>query len=120
MFNYQYHRTGTLWEGRYKATLLDSEQYLLACSRYIELNPVRAGMVNQPEDYPWSSYHANALGNSDKLLVAHNVYLALGKGHEERCNNYRGLFKHCVSEKELDDIREATNKAWVLGNDKFR
>jgi len=119
-FNHQYRRTGTLWEGRYKATLLDSKQYLLVCSRYIELNPVRVGMVNQPEDYPWSSYHANALGNDDKLLVAHNVYLALGKDHEERCNNYRALFKYCVSEKELGDIRDATNKAWVLGNDKFR
>jgi len=119
-FNHQYRRTGTLWEELYKATLLDSEQYLLVCSRYIELNPVRAGMVNQPEDYPWSSYHANALGNGDKLLVAHNTYLALGKDHGERCNNYQALFKHCVSEKELGDIRDATNKAWVLGNDKFR
>jgi len=119
-FNHQYRRTGTLWEGRYKATLLDSEQYLLVCSRYIELNPVRAGMVNQPEDYPWSSYHSNALGKDDKLLMTHNVYQALGKDHEERCNNYRELFKHHASEKELDDIREATNKAWVLGNDKFR
>jgi putative transposase len=119
-FNNQYRRTGTLWEGRYKATLLDSEDYLLVCSRYIELNPVRADMVRFPEDYPWSSYHANALGKEDGFLVAHNVYQALGKNHKARCNNYRALFKHHISEAELDDIRETTNKAWVLGNDKFR
>ncbi|WP_198942602.1 hypothetical protein [Methyloprofundus sedimenti] len=77
-------------------------------------------MVNQPEDYPWSSYNANALGKKDKLLVAHNAYLALGKDHEERYTHYRALFKHHLSEQELDEIRDATNKAWVLGNDKFR
>ena len=119
-FNSQHRRTGTLWEGRYKATLLDSEQYLLVCSRYIELNPVRASMVSRPEDYPWSSYHSNALGEEDKLLVAHNVYQALGRDHEQRYSNYRALFTHNVSEKELVNIREATNKAWVFGNDKFR
>jgi putative transposase len=73
-FNDQYQRTGTLWEGRYKATLLDSENYLLTCSRYIELNPVRAGMVNDPAEYPWSSYHFNALGIENHLLKPHSVY----------------------------------------------
>ncbi len=119
-FNYQYQRTGTLWEGRYKATLLDSEQYLLVCSRYIELNPVRANMVKQPEDYPWSSYRANALGQNDPLLTTHKTYQLLAKGTEERCRNYRALFEHHIDDKQLDDIRQATNKAWVLGNDKFR
>ena len=119
-FNYQYRRTGTLWEGRYKATLLDSEQYLLTCSRYIELNPVRAGMVKSPEAYPWSSYQANALGKEDKLLVPHVVYQALGKGKAECCNNYRALFKYCIDKNQLNEIRNATNKSWVLGNDKFR
>lgn len=119
-FNYQYQRTGSLWEGRYRATLLDSEQYLLTCSRYIELNPVRANMVNKPEAYPWSSYHANALGKEDKLLVAHPVYFALGKNEEERQQNYRALFKHPMNEKELTEIREATNKAWVLGSERFK
>lgn len=119
-FNYQYRRTGTLWEGRYKATLLDSEQYLLTCSRYIELNPVRAGMVKLQEDYPWSSYQANALGKDDNLLVPHEVYQTLGKNELERYNNYRALFKHHIDESELNEIRDATNKSWVLGNDKFR
>ena len=73
-FNYTYDRTGTLWEGRYKATLLDSEQYLLTCMRYIELNPVRAGVVEHPRDYPWSSYHSNALGESDELVISHLLY----------------------------------------------
>lgn len=119
-FNHQYRRTGTLWEGRYKATLLDSEQYLLACSRYIELNPVRANMVDQPEDYPWSSYHGNAWGHEDRLLRKHEVYNALGSNDEERRLHYRALFSHHASEKELNEIRDATNKAWVLGNDRFR
>ncbi len=61
-FNYQYNRTGTLWEGRYKVTVMNSEQYLLTCGRYIELNPVRAGMVKHPAEFPWSSYYFNALG----------------------------------------------------------
>jgi len=119
-FNYQYRRTGTLWEGRYRATLLDSERYLLTCSRYIELNPVRAAMVQFPEEYPWSSYHGNALGKEDILLTGHSVYQALGKGTLERCKNYKALFEYQIGEKIIDEIREATNKAWVLGNDKFK
>lgn len=119
-FNYQYQRTGTLWEGRYKATLLDSEQYLLICSRYIELNPVRAGMVKLPEEYLWSSYRANALGEANKLLVPHSVYQGLGRDDAERYNRYRALFKHHINENALSEIREATNKSWVLGNDSFR
>ena len=71
-FNDQYQRTGTLWEGLYKATLLDSENYLLTCRRYIELNPVRAGMVSDPAEYPWSSYHYNALGIENCLLKLHS------------------------------------------------
>jgi putative transposase len=73
-FNHQYQRTGTLWEGRYKATLLDSENYLLTCSRYIELNPVRADMAKNPIDCPWSSYHYNVLGKDNKLISPHIVY----------------------------------------------
>ena len=83
-FNHQYQRTGTLWEGRYKATLLDSDQYLLVCSRYIELNPVRANMVSHPSDYPWSSYAFNALGKENALLTPHPLYLALGRDETKR------------------------------------
>ncbi len=119
-FNYSYHRTGTLWEGRYKATLIDSETYLLTCMRYIELNPVRAGMVNHPSEYPWSSYRYNALGKPDALVAPHLEYRRLGKTDEERQAAYRQLYRHHIPERSLTEIREATNKAWVLGNDRFK
>ena len=119
-FNYQYNRTGTLWEGRYKATLLDSEQYLLTCSRYIELNPVRAKMVLHAGEYPWSSYHYNAWGEENQLVTSHLVYRALGRSDNERQLNYRALFDSHMSSIDIEDIREATNKAWVLGNDRFK
>ena len=119
-FNYQYARTGTLWEGRYKATLLDSERYLLTCYRYIELNPVRAGMVSHPSDYPWSSYHANALEKDDKLVTEHSVYTRVGHDRAERCQAYRQLFKAHISDQVVDEIRAATNKSWVLGDSRFQ
>jgi len=119
-YNYTYQRTGTLWEGRYKATLIDSEAYLLTCMRYIELNPVRANMVEHPSDYPWSSYLYNALGNANELINPHLEYLRLGKTGEARQAAYRQLFKYHIAESSMDEIREATNKAWVLGNDRFK
>ena len=118
-FNYQYSRTGTLWEGRYKATVIDSEQYLLICSRYIELNPVRAGMVEYPADYPWSSYHFNALGISNPLIKEHCIYNALGTDAARRQSAYKALFEYQVPDKTVEEIRVATNKAWVLGNERF-
>jgi putative transposase len=119
-YNYTYKRTGTLWEGRYKATLIDSESYLLTCMRYIELNPIRAGMVSHPSYYPWSSYHCNALGQPNKMVTPHIEYLRLDKTDEARRSAYRQLFKHRIAEDCLEEIREATNKAWVLGNDRFK
>jgi len=119
-FNHQYARTGTLWEGRYKATLLDTDGYLLTCYRYMELNPVRAGMVAGPGDYPWSAYRANALGEADELVTSHPLYLALGRDEKQRQAGYRALFRSRVDDSEMAAIREATNKAWVLGNDQFR
>ena len=119
-FNYHYDRTGTLWEGRYKATLLDSEQYLLTCYRYIELNPVRAGMVDHPADYPWSSYHFNALGEDDARVTPHPLYQRLGRTMDGRQSAYRQLFRHRIANRTLEAIRASTNKAWVLGNDRFR
>ncbi|MDP2758984.1 MAG: transposase [Sideroxyarcus sp.] len=119
-YNYCYQRTGTLWEGRYKATLIDSEAYLLTCMRYIELNPVRAGMVSHPSEYPWSSYRFNALGRPNDLVTPYLEYLRLGKSAEARQAAYRQLFKHHIPESCVADIRDATNKAWVLGNDRFK
>jgi len=118
-FNYTYKRTGTLWEGRYKATLIDSEQYALTCYRYIELNPVRAGMVDHPLDYPWSSYRANALNEDIDLITYHPLYKSLGRTASERCKAYRALFKAHIPEHTLKEIRAATNKSWVLGSDYF-
>jgi putative transposase len=119
-YNYTYRRTGTLWEGRYKATLIDSEAYLLTCMRYIELNPVRANMVSHPSEYPWSSYHCNALGQTNEMVTPQIEYLRLDRTDESRQAAYRQLFKHRISESSIDEIREATNKAWVLGNDRFK
>jgi putative transposase len=102
------------------AKQFDSEAYLLTCMRYIELNPVRAGMVIDPADYPWSSYHHNALGQLSVLVVPHPEYLRLGESNEVRQAAYRELFKQHLSENSISEIREATNKAWVLGNDRFK
>ncbi len=118
-FNFTYQRTGTLWEGRYKATIIDSESYLLTCSRYIELNPVRANMVAHPREYPWSSYHWHADGRADALLVDHPLYRRLGKTAEERQSAYRALFRAHLGDTALVEIRDATNKGWALGSDRF-
>ncbi len=91
-FNYKYNRTGTLWEGRYKATVLDSEHYLLTCSRYIEMNPVRAGIVEHLADYPWSSYHCNVLGIEDSLIKEHSIYTALDENAAKRQSASCALF----------------------------
>jgi len=120
-FNYSYKRSGTLWEGRYKATLVDSVNYLLTCYRYIELNPVRArGMVNHPGDYPWSSYRYNALGEDDPIVVPHEEYLRLGKTLAERQAAYNALFNIRIGGEKLEEIRQATNKGWVLGGSDFK
>jgi len=118
-FNSTYQRTGTLWEGRYKSTLIDSERYLLTCMRYIEMNPVRAEMVAHPSDYPWSSYRANAQGNSNVLIASHALYRSLGRTDKERQSAYRQLFRAQVSKADEDAIRDATNKGWALGDSHF-
>jgi len=118
-FNYIYERTGTLWEGRYKATLIDSESYLLTCMRYIELNPVRAGMVKHPGDYRWSSYQCNARGEENHLVIPHSLYRRLDRNSDARRSAYRQLFRSQLAKTEINTIREATNKAWVLGNSRF-
>jgi len=120
-FNRRYKRTGTLWEGRYRATLIDTERYLLTCMRYIELNPVRAkNMATHPSEYPWSSYHCNALGEQDTLVLPHREYKRLGKSKKIRLSGYRQLFRTHIPDTTLNEIREATNKAWVLGDDNFK
>jgi REP-associated tyrosine transposase len=119
-FNSTYHRTGTLWEGRYKAAIVDDDRYLLTCMRYIELNPVRARMVSSPGEYPWSSFRANACGAPDDLVVAHPIYRRLGRSREDCQSAYRELFRSAITESDLCDIRDATQNAWALGSETFR
>lgn len=119
-FNYVYGRTGTLWEGRFRATLVDTDNYLLACYRYIEENPVRAGMVTSPAGYRWSSYLCNVFGTEDALVSPHESYLALGKTAAARQQAYLNLFEKPLRKEDVGRIREATNKAWVLGDDRFQ
>lgn len=118
--NKTYRRSGTLWEGRYKSTLVDNDNYLLTVMRYIELNPVRAEMVEHPSEYPWSSYRSNAMGKDIELIKPHTLYKQLGDTDEQRQDNYRQLFRGRIADYTLEEIREATNRAWVLGNDRFK
>ncbi len=118
--NQTYDRTGTLWEGRYKSTLVDSDNYFLTVSRYIELNPVRADMVEHPSDYPWSSYRHNALGVPIELITPHSLYAGLAKTDKTRQKRYRALFENEIPEYALEEIRESLNRAWVLGSGRFK
>jgi putative transposase len=118
--NATYLRSGTLWEGRYKASLVDSEAYLLTCMRYIEMNPVRASMVEHPGDYRWSSYAHNAHGQDDHLVTQHPVYEQLGNTPKQRQHTYRELFTGNLDSDLLHVIRDALNQELVLGRDDFK
>ena len=100
-FNRSYKRTGTLWEGRFKSCLVQEETYLMQVYRYIEMNPVRACMVDEPADYFWSSYQCNALGKKSDLLTPHSIYTRLGRNEQARQLAYRGLFEHQLEDKVL-------------------
>lgn len=119
-FNYTYRRSGTLWEGRFKSCVVEAESYLLTCQRYIELNPVRAGMVEAPSDYTWSSFRANGLGQPAKFWMPHDVYLQLGATVAERTAAYRELFRGQLDSTMLNQIRQASNQGMALGSDRFR
>jgi putative transposase len=118
--NKTYKRTGTLWEGRYKSSLIDSDHYLLTCMRYIELNPIRANMVNHPGDYKWSSYRINAQGENDPLIEYHPLYIDLGLSSEARQTTYRELFRHHMDNDTLHEIRDTLNHEVVLGRSYFK
>lgn len=118
--NRTYGRTGTLWEGRFRSCLVQSEEYLLACYRYIELNPVRAGMADHPKQYPWSSYRTNSEGETSELVVQHEEYVRLGRNAGERQRAYRALFDSRPGLDRFDEIREATNGNFALGSETFR
>ena len=118
--NHTYGTSGSIWEGRYKASLVQVEGYLLTCMRYVELNPVRADMVRSPANYRWSSYRYNAQGKADELVTPHALYLALGKGKGLRMARYKELFKAHVDPEALSEIRAAWQTGTPLGNDYFR
>jgi putative transposase len=118
-FNFMHARTGTLWEGRYKATLVDTDEYLFACQRYIELNPVRACIVAAPADYRWSSHRANAYGCDDRLVTPHCAFAAMA-GAVDAYEAYRRLFDLPLPSDTIERIREATQFEWALGGQGFR
>lgn len=117
--NRVYGRTGSLWEGRFRSCLTDSDMYVLTCMRYIELNPVRACMVEHPADYRWSSYRVNAQGKSSVLVWPHAAYVALGADHAARTLAYRRLFDSSLPAELVDELRDATNGNRVFGGGRF-
>ncbi len=118
--NGRLQRTGTLWDGRYRATVVDTDKYFFQCSRYIELNPVRANLAADPGAYRWSSYHANALGKADALVTPHALFASLGVDDRRRSAAYREMFSDPVPPATIDAIRAATNGGWALGDNGFR
>ena len=119
-FNRRYERTGTLWEGRFRSCIVESASYVLACHRYIELNPVRAEMVDQPSAYPWSSHAGNSGAQPDPFLSPHAEFLALSADAEKRHRAYRGLFDQLIDEATLEAIRDATNAGYPLASEAFK
>lgn len=117
--NRTYRRSGTLWEGRFRSCLTQTEDYVLACHRYIELNPVRAAMAHHPRDYRWTSFHTNGDGLKDDLITPHDQYLRLAGALEERQQAYQALFKAHLDPVLIGQIRSATNGNYVLGNKRF-
>ena len=117
--NKKYGRTGTLWEGRHRSSLVQSEKYFLVCCRYIELNPVRSGMVGVPEEYEWSSYTSNAWGD-DSWITRHAEYERLGETRDKQCHSYRELFKGHIEVRDMHLIRQATHYCQPVGDDRFR
>ncbi len=119
-FNYKYQRSGTLWQGRYKTAVIDSERYFLTCSRYIELNPVRASMVLAPIDYQWSSYQHHIGARTDALVTDHPLYWALGNTPFEREAAYQALTEQALTPEELYTMRKSALKGWAVGSEEFK
>jgi putative transposase len=119
--NRKYNRTGTLWEGRFRSCIVQQERYLLVCQRYIEMNPVRAGLVRSPDEYRWSSFAVNGLGARSSLITPHPLYLELGRTAPQRMAAYRELFCQNTGQdsEEIDRIRQATNGNFALGENRF-
>lgn len=118
-FNRTYRRSGTLWEGRFRSSLIQEDGYLLSCMRYIDMNPVRADMVGHPGEYRWSSYRANTQGEASGLLKPHALYLSLGEDTAARSSAYRELFRYELEPGLVDQISKASNGNYVLGDSHF-
>ena len=118
--NSQYGRSGTLWEGRYKGSLVQPESYLMDCMRYMELNPVRAKLAKTAAAYPWSSYHSNASGRKNPILTPHKQYLALGGDEVSRRAAYKALFRQPLEVYAVEAIRLAWQSGTPLGNERFK
>jgi putative transposase len=119
-FNARYRRTGTLWEGHFKAALVDTNRYLLTCYRYIELNPVRAHMTDEPSAYPWSSYRHNALGEITPLITPHEQYKLQAATPAEWQAVYRALAHEYVEPEHLNDLRLHTQQQRAWGSEHFQ
>ena len=119
-FNHKYERSGTLWEGRFHSSLVSNDEYLLTVYRYIELNPVRANMVENPVEYKWSSYRINALGTPSSLCSPHPVYSNLGTSESKRLVAYRALFEEALPQAVVEKIQTNTRRGLVLGSDTFK
>ena len=119
-FNYTYARSGTLFEGRFRSSLVQAQDYLLTCLHYIELNPVRAGMVKDPGDYRWSSYTAHGFGRDIAMWTPHSLYLSLGDDGISRQKKYRELMRENLNAEVIAKIRHCANTGLVLGTEKFR
>jgi putative transposase len=117
--NRRYGRTGSLWEGRYRSSLVEDERYLLTCQRYIESNPVRAQMVAHPGEYAWSSYRTNAHGAPSELIVPHAVYASLAAHPAVRERAYRDLFHIPLATRTINKVRRAVNGNFALGDPAF-
>ena len=118
--NRTYKRTGTLWEGRFRCSLIDEELYFLSCLHYIEMNPLRAGIVTSPELYRWSSYRFRALGKKSPILDLDPWYNSLGSNETERQLKYRQFFQNLMPEANGRLIREMTNKGGIVGSAAFK
>lgn len=119
-FNFRHKRTGTLWEGRFHSSIVDSDEYLLTVYRYIELNPVRAHMVNTPNEYHWSSFATNGYGRPSSLLTPHPVYTALGETEQRRREVYRSMFMEDIEGERLNQVRRAINSNTAYGSHRFK
>jgi putative transposase len=119
-FNMKYGRSGTLFQGRFKAAVIDSEQYFLACSRYIEQNPVRSGMVPEPGGYRWSSYAHHVGTHTDPIITDHPLYWAMGNTPFEREAQYQRLLQQSPPPEEILQMQQTVVKGWVLGGERFK